>query len=921
MTKRMALGGLLIGLLLAVAPALAEWQRIAVQRFLPQAPSNILIVNRDGRFPRDLIKHQEITGKCITPALSPDGQTLAFCGQVGAHFQLFLWQLDEENNAVGHPVRLTKDDKADAKFPVWSPDGSKIAFLSTNEDGKTTLRMINRDGSGLKVLLYVNYNNSSPCWKSDGESLLFIDKIGGRTVLRQIPAGGGFVVDIRPSATISAACYSPDGAKIAAFFRRNDGLADLWILSQSGATGVPVVKGIVGGNSIAWPDQETIIFNAIKVSGQPYGNAFWIFNTKTRALNSFTGYSDPKQITNFSVQKVTPLDSTLTVADINDATGPGANVPRERVPTGAVTIVRPFQDTLVRGVVPIRIIAQKHVSAIVLRINDQFVYTTEVRDSGDKVPEVVFNWDTQQLANFEPSRGSGIPAIYQDRNKKVQLRRFPDDVYTITAVALVRDNHGNDQKVDEDSIKVTVQNAIPDHELPGNIMLRYQYREAEPDEEYLVRGEGTLFGADLPSLADLNATFTARLQRSLVDIRPNGGFDLRARLLRATGSTGTHPLTFGLKAFLRVPEEDVSALYMLTPNGEFAVVAQMRERVFLPLAQVGLPFPNTPVRVGSQWQGKMWIVGDVLGREGIEVKTANHIVDGAEWIGDHRTIRIRSDFRLASENTILPTTPTQRPPANFDAMLAAQRNGLKTDEAVGVRYTWFDYDRNQVVRVEDYLLYTFQLASIESMVTQPAPTPGYGQPVPPAYGPTGTPYYPPGMAGDPAYTTPGVELPAVYGGGMASGYGGYAPPPGAQLPPGAVLPGYGGMGAGGVDAPPPYARAYPPGGGAIAPPPGAQLPPGAALPGYGGMGVGGEDAPPAYAQPGYVPPAAPPLPGVTPPFGNTPPGAYTPPAATTPPRTGTTPGTGYTQPKPRTGNGYYLVRWSYRVPVEEPEEE
>ncbi|MHB0935127.1 MAG: TolB family protein [Armatimonadota bacterium] len=911
MTKRMALGLLLIGLLLTAAAALAQTtrQRIALQRFIPLAPSNILVMYRDGQSPQDLIQHKDITGKRITPALSPDGQTLAFGAQAGAHFQLFTWRLDEENNAVGSPVQLTRDSKADAKFPTWSPDGTKIAFLSTNESGKTTLRMINRDGTGLKVLLDVNYNNSSPSWKNDGQSLLFIDKIDGRPVLRLIPVLGGMVVDIRPKDTITAACFSPDGAKIAALIRRKDGLSDLWILAQSGVTGNIAVKGITGGSSIAWPDQQTIIFNAIKVDGQKAGNAFYAMSTKDRSLRSFTGYSDAKQVTHFSVQKVSPLDESLSVADIDDATG--GNTPRERVPQGPVTIIRPFPDTQVRGVVPVKIIAQKRVNSIVLRINDQFTYTTELEASDDEVSRVTFNWDTQQLASIEPSRGSGIPAIYQDRNKKVQLRRYPDDIYTITVLALERDNQGHDQMIGKDSIKITVQNAIPDNELPGNITLRYQYREAEPDEEFLLQGEGTLFGAELLSIADLNATFNARIRRSLVDIRPNGNYDLRTSL-RASGPTDSYPLTFGLKAVTRVPEEDVSALYTISPTGDLSVVPQMRERVFMPLAQIGLTFPGTAVQIGSQWQGQMWVVSELLGREGLQVRT-NNIVDGVEWIGDHRTIRIRSDYRLDSQNNILPMSPTMQAPGNYDSMLSVQRNGLKIADAAGVRYTWYDYDRNQIVRMEDFLLYTFPLANVTPVATTPvaplnpanvpspggyAPAPGGYAPAPGGYAPAPGGYapapggYAPGMQLDPADTPP----PGVYG--MPPGA--YGMPPGAMtgpddiMPPGiSMAPGGGGRMANKAGMP--GANNFPPG---AAIPPGMAFPPGMTLP--PGMG----NTPPNYMPPGaYTPPA-----GVTPPTG------------TTPPRTGTTPPrTGYTQPKPRSGNGYYLVRWSYLVPIEEEE--
>ena len=103
MAKRILLGLLTVGLLLAATAAQAQEviQRIALQRSLPLAPSNIAVMYIDGKSPRDLIPQKDTAGRRVTPALSPDGQTLCFSEQVGNHYQLFLWRLDETNTAVG----------------------------------------------------------------------------------------------------------------------------------------------------------------------------------------------------------------------------------------------------------------------------------------------------------------------------------------------------------------------------------------------------------------------------------------------------------------------------------------------------------------------------------------------------------------------------------------------------------------------------------------------------------------------------------------------------------------------------------------------------------------------------------------------------------------------------------------------------
>jgi len=931
----------MIGLLLAAMAGQAQEikQRIALQRSQPLAPSNIAVMYIDGKSPQDLIPYKDTAGRRVTPALSPDGQTLCFSEQAGAHYQLFLWRLDDTNTAIGAPIQLTKDDTADAKFPSWSPDGKRLAYLSTDTTGKTSLRLVDVDGLNDKELLeVVNYNSATPSWGNNGEWVLFVDKIGDHLGLRQMPATGGMVQDIRPQSTITAASYSPDGAKIAALIRRPDGMTDLWVLNPPGVTGDNVCGKISGGRDVAWLNAQTIIFSAAKV-GDKTGNAFWKVDTRNNLPSSFTGFFfNAKEISFFSVQKVNPLAESWTVADINNAAGPGTGIPRERLPQGEVTIVRPYADSTVRGIVPIKIIAQQTATSIVVRINGQFIYSTQLNRSTEDVTRLTFNWDTQELADIEPTRGAGLPEVYQDpgATKKPQLLRYPDGDYTLTVQALERDTGEIDRLLYTDSIKITLRNTIPNSELTGNILLRYQYREVDPFENFDLHGEGTLYGPDLQSVSTLNAKFNAQLRRTLVDTRPNGNFDLRTSI-RLLSQSDVYPFTFGPNIMFNsfsgkpdLPEAYASALYSISPSGELAVVPQRLKKIYLPLAQVGLTFSTTPIKVGVSWPGQIWLVNDLLGRQGMQVQVDN-TAEGLEWMGNRKTIRIRSDIRQDDLNPLgtfqLPLEPATDVPGNFDRSVP-QKSGLKVSKAEGKRYTWFDYERNQIVRVEDFILYTFPLANVPILqqITVPRGAtgttpnggnqPGYTR-VPGAnqsgvYAPAGGGDVPSSRLSPGGYVPPGSYQPG--NAPMPGAAGGYAPMPGTvggDLPPSRLAPGgYAPMpGAAGNYAPMPdgtggYAP-IPGAAGGYAPIPGA---PGgyAPVPGYGQPG--GNDVPPSRFGPGVNQPGIS-QPGVTPPpFGGTQPSTSG--SITANPNA----------PKPRTGSGYYLVRWSYLLPQDVLEE-
>ncbi len=117
--------------------------------------------------------------------LSPDGKQVALHRHEGNGGDSWLFDL-----ALGRMQRLTFDATQENTMPVWSPDGTRIAFGSTRS-GKPGLYVKLADGTGAEELIVESSGVMQPMsWSPDGKLLVYVADAGGPDDVFAVPLSG-----------------------------------------------------------------------------------------------------------------------------------------------------------------------------------------------------------------------------------------------------------------------------------------------------------------------------------------------------------------------------------------------------------------------------------------------------------------------------------------------------------------------------------------------------------------------------------------------------------------------------------------------------------------------------------------------------------------------------------------------------------
>jgi Tol biopolymer transport system component len=155
------------------------------------------------------------------PAISPDRSEIAFVS--GGD----IWTVP----ATGGEARLLVSHPANESRPIYSPDGRRLAFISTRT-GNGDIYLLTLDTGDLKRLTFDDANDQLDAWSADGKWIYFSSSsrdISGMNDIFRVSSDGGTPMQVSADryTTEHFSAPSPDGNSVA-FTGHGFGLAQWW---------------------------------------------------------------------------------------------------------------------------------------------------------------------------------------------------------------------------------------------------------------------------------------------------------------------------------------------------------------------------------------------------------------------------------------------------------------------------------------------------------------------------------------------------------------------------------------------------------------------------------------------------------------------------------------------------------------------
>ena len=185
----------------------------------------------------------------FTPTFAPDGKTLAFSRAIEEGTDVYTLNI-RDNCCL---QRLTVGRFSDNLSPTYSPDGQRIAYVSTRP-GLPQIYVMGADGTDEELFAPFDYgvtgSSNAPDWSPNGQTVAFHRDVGGTLQV--------FILDVRTRTVRQLtslgrnedATWAPDSRHLA-FVSDRSGYRQLWVIDVESGRIRPLLQQS-GGRLPAW---------------------------------------------------------------------------------------------------------------------------------------------------------------------------------------------------------------------------------------------------------------------------------------------------------------------------------------------------------------------------------------------------------------------------------------------------------------------------------------------------------------------------------------------------------------------------------------------------------------------------------------------------------------------------------------------
>src|SRR5712671_6861422 len=179
-------------------------------------------------------------GKTATADVYVVGEIVVASSRANPPGKFQLYAVDRSN--LAQLTKLTPDTTS-ASDPAFSPDGSRIVFVSSR-DGNAEIYLMNADGTGASRVTSDPQPDGRPSFTPDGQAVIFHSaRTAGKQQIWAVNVDGTGLTQLTRDSVSASPAVSPDGQTIAYISTRNKE-AHIWLMNRDGSNQRQFTRGL-----------------------------------------------------------------------------------------------------------------------------------------------------------------------------------------------------------------------------------------------------------------------------------------------------------------------------------------------------------------------------------------------------------------------------------------------------------------------------------------------------------------------------------------------------------------------------------------------------------------------------------------------------------------------------------------------------